>query len=73
MAGIASGDAVILRSRHGRASLPARVTDTVRPGELFATFQDPAALVNQLTSSQGDRITRAPEYKVTAVCLERPG
>jgi formate dehydrogenase major subunit len=53
--------------------LPARVTNTVRPGELFATFQDPASMVNQLTSSQGDRITRAPEYKVTAVCLERPG
>jgi len=72
-AGIASGDAVTVRSRHGRASLPARVTNTVRPGELFATFQDPAAMVNQLTSSQGDRITRAPEYKVTAVCVERAG
>jgi formate dehydrogenase major subunit len=72
-AGIASGDAVTVRSRYGKASLPARVTNTVRPGELFATFQDPASMVNQLTSSQGDRITRAPEYKVTAVCLERPG
>jgi predicted molibdopterin-dependent oxidoreductase YjgC len=28
-------------------------------------------MVNLLTSSQGDRITRAPEYKVTAVCIER--
>jgi predicted molibdopterin-dependent oxidoreductase YjgC len=43
----------------------------VQPGELFATFQDPEAMVNLLTSSQGDRITRAPEYKVTAVCIER--
>ncbi len=70
-AGIASGDPVSVRSRYGQASLPARVTNTVRPGELFATFQDPAALVNQLTSNHGDRITRAPEYKVTAVCVKR--
>lgn len=72
-AGIASGDAVTICSRYGKVSLPARVTNTVQPGELFATFQDPASMVNQLTSSHGDRITRAPEYKVTAVYLERIG
>ena len=42
------------------------------PGHL-ATFQDPASMLNQLTSRQGDRITQAPEYKVTAVCLEPSG
>ena len=41
------------------------------PAKLFATFQDPAAMVNLLTSSHGDRITKAPEYKVTAVRVER--
>ncbi|MDH5256249.1 MAG: formate dehydrogenase subunit alpha, partial [Gammaproteobacteria bacterium] len=70
-AGFASGDPVRVRSRHGEARLVARVTDRVQPGELFATFQDPAAMVNLLTSSQVDRITRAPEYKVTAVYVER--
>ena len=69
--GVASGDAVRVRSRHGEASLRARVTDRVQPGELFATFQDPETMVNLLTSSHGDRITGAPEYKVTAVCVER--
>lgn len=69
--GVASGDAVRVRSRHGEATLRAHVTDRVQPGELFTTFQDPAARVNLLTSGQGDRITKAPEYKVTAVCIER--
>lgn len=69
--GLASGDAARVRSRHGEVRLQARVTDRVQPGELFATFQDPATMVNLLTSSQGDRITGAPEYKVTAVAVER--
>lgn len=69
--GVASGDAVRVRSRHGEATLRAHVTDRVQPGELFTTFQDPAARVNLLTSSHGDRITKAPEYKVTAVCIQR--
>jgi formate dehydrogenase major subunit len=70
-ASLASGDAVTVRSRYGTAGLRAHVTSRVSPGELFATFQDPRAKVNLLTSSHGDRITKAPEYKVTAVCLER--
>ncbi len=70
-AGLASGDPVTVRSRHGTAHLRARVTGRVRAGELFATFQDPAAMLNMVTSSHGDRITKAPEYKVTAVCVER--
>jgi formate dehydrogenase major subunit len=70
-AGLVSGDVARVRSRHGEAQLRAWVTDRVQPGELFSTFQDPAAMVNLLTSSQGDRITKAPEYKVTAVCVVR--
>ena len=70
-AGLESGDAVLVRSRYGEARLRAQVNDRVQPGELFATFQDPAAMLNLLTSSHGDRITRAPEYKVTAVGVER--
>jgi len=69
--GVVSGDAVRVRSRYGEARLRASVTDRVQPGELFATFQDPEAMVNLLTSSHGDRITAAPEYKVTAVRVAR--
>jgi formate dehydrogenase major subunit len=70
-AGLESGAAVRVRSRHGEACLRAWVTDRVQPGALFATFQDPGVMLNFLTSSHGDRVTGAPEYKVTAVCVER--
>jgi formate dehydrogenase major subunit len=70
-AGVLSGDPVRVQSRYGEARLRAHVTDRVQPGEVFASFQDPAAMVNRLTSSHGDRITKAPEYKVTAVCIAR--
>ncbi len=69
--GLGSGDTVRVRSRHGEARLQVLVSDRVQQGELFATFQDPEPMVNFLTSSHGDRITGAPEYKVTAVRVER--
>jgi formate dehydrogenase major subunit len=70
-AGLESGAPVQVRSRYGEARLRAQVTDRVQPGELFATFQDPRTMMNLLTSSHADRITQAPEYKVTAVCVAR--
>jgi formate dehydrogenase major subunit len=71
--GFADGDRVEARSRYGMAALPVRIDPRVKPGELFATFHDPAAALNRLTSPHRDRITQAPEYKVTAVALSRPG
>ena len=51
--------------------LPLRVTDTVSPGELFVSFHRPELFVNRLTSSVRDRLVQTPEYKVTAVRVER--
>ncbi len=65
--GIAAGEEVRVRSRYGSVELPAEVTDRVRPGELFATFSDPARHVNRVTGPHQDTHTRTPEYKVTAV------
>jgi formate dehydrogenase major subunit len=58
---------VRVTSRHGETVLPLRITDAVRPGQLFASFHDPARRVNRLTGPARDAITAAPEYKVTAV------
>ena len=66
-AGITSGDQVLMESRHGQVRLVTRVSNTVRPGEVFATFHDPATGLNLVTSGHRDRVTGAPEYKVTAV------
>ena len=66
-----TGSEVRVRSRHGAVDILAEVTDRVRPGELFATFSDPDAPVNRVTGPHQDTHTRTPEYKVTAVDIER--
>jgi formate dehydrogenase major subunit len=67
--GIAEGSSVSIRSRHGKTELPAHLIDSLRRGEVFSTFHDPGARVNDLTSSVRDPLTHTPEYKVTAVQL----
>lgn len=69
--GIADGDRVTVTSRHGETALPARVSDSVPKGVLYATFHDPSSWVNRLTSSHRDRYVKTPEYKLTAVALRR--
>jgi len=61
---------VRMRSRYGAAVLPLRISTMMKPGELFATFHDPAVFLNQLTSPHRDRFVKAPEYKRTAVRIE---
>lgn len=68
---INNGDLVNLVSRYGSALLPAQLDDGICPGELFATFHDPHVFTNRVTSPHRDRVVGAPEYKVTAVRIER--
>ena len=74
--GVADRDAVEIRSRRGRAVLPAVVTDRVRPGNCFAPFHwndvfgDDLA-VNAVTSDAVDPISLQPEFKISAVALAR--
>jgi formate dehydrogenase major subunit len=65
------GERVLIQSRYGSASLPIRITRRVNPGELFATFHDAAVFLNRVTSPHRDRYVKSPEYKVTAVRIER--
>jgi formate dehydrogenase major subunit len=69
--GIRTGEQVTVRSRYGEAVLPVCISDRIKPGELFATFHLAASQVNRLTSDERDRLVHAPEYKVTAVRVER--
>jgi formate dehydrogenase major subunit len=68
---IEDGQMVRMRSRHGSASLGARLTTEVSIGQLFATFHTAEVFLNELTSPYRDNHVDTPEYKVTAVCLER--
>lgn len=54
-----------------RAHLIVEVNDDIIPGQVFCAFHFPASGVNALTSDRGDTATSCPEYKVTAVRLER--
>jgi formate dehydrogenase major subunit len=69
--GLADGERVRVRSAHGETSLVLRVSPRVRQGELFATFQDPATYLNRVTGVGRDAHVGTPEYKVTAVWVER--
>jgi formate dehydrogenase major subunit len=65
------GDRVRIRSRYGEATLAIRITSTVKPGESFATFHTAEVFINRVSSPHRDRYVKSPEYKVTAVNIER--
>ncbi len=74
--GIASKDPVEIRSRRGRAVLPAVVTDRVQPGNCFTPFhwndvfgEDLA--INAVTNDAVDPVSLQPEFKFCAVALSK--
>lgn len=69
--GLADGDTVRLRSRYGETRLPVRLDPAVQQGQAFATFHDPTVRLNRVTGPHRDAMVGAPEYKVTAVSIER--
>ena len=71
--GLVDGERVRISSRYGEALLPAEVSTRVPRGTVFSTFNDPRTLVNRVTGPHRDRFTNTPDYKVTAVRVERIG
>ncbi len=69
--GITDGEIVRLVSRQGFADLPVLVSGTVKPGEIYTTFHCARVFLNRITTAQRDRYTKTPEYKVTAVRIEK--
>ncbi|MGH9650449.1 MAG: molybdopterin dinucleotide binding domain-containing protein [Terriglobales bacterium] len=69
--GLREGDMVVIRSRHGTATLPLHMDGRVQPGEVFATFHTPSLLLNRVIGQGRDAHTSTPEYKVTAVRVKR--
>jgi assimilatory nitrate reductase catalytic subunit len=70
--GVITGDIVRVTSRRGSMTLPARVVESIRPDTVFIPYHwagDKAA--NQLTNRALDPVSKIPEYKVSAVRVEK--
>jgi len=48
-----------------------RVTETIAPGQVFVPFHYAEANANQVTQSAFDPISREPNYKQSAVRVEK--
>ncbi len=67
-------DTVDVVSRRGRIrNVELRLTETVAPGQVFVPFHYAEANANQVTQSEFDPYSREPNYKQSAVRVERAG
>ena len=69
--GIADGDRVRVSSRRGAIETTARVSSKTNPGQTWMPFHFQDGNSNWLTIAALDRVSKAPEYKVCAVKVEK--
>lgn len=69
--GIETGHMIALNSRAGDTQLRALVTDRMQPGVVYTTFHHPETGANVITTDNSDWATNCPEYKVTAVQVNK--
>ena len=69
--GIATGDRIRVASRRGEAAGKVRLTDTLPRGMVFMNFHFAEVSTNALTGAAVDPVAKIPEYKVSAVKIER--
>jgi len=69
--GVQTGDWIGVTSRSGETVLRAVVTERVQPGVVYTTFHFPESGANVVTSDHSDWATNCPEYKVTAVQVQK--
>ena len=65
------GDYVKVTSAYGAAQLCAKTDRAMRRGEVFTTFSNKDVFINKVTSPHKDNYVQTPEYKVTAVRIEK--
>ncbi len=73
---LAAADLVTLSSPTGRAILRARITETVQPGQVFASMHwtgetAPCARIDTLVAAATDPVSGQPESKASVVALAR--
>jgi len=66
-----SGDIIKVISHYGEASLPLSIDASMRKGEVFTTFSNNDIFINKITGPFRDSYVQTPEYKITAVRIEK--
>ena len=69
--GIDDGDTVVVSNDRGEVTVDADVTAAVPQGVVFSTFHYAEPLINRLTGDALDPVAEIPEYKHSAVDVER--
>ena len=69
--GINEDDWLGISSRAGQTVLRARISERMQPGVVYTTFHHPGSGANVITTDNSDWATNCPEYKVTAVQVEK--
>ncbi|MBY4675432.1 formate dehydrogenase subunit alpha [Marinobacterium arenosum] len=69
--GINDGDWLGISSRAGETVMRAQVSERMQPGVVYTTFHHPGSGANVITTDNSDWATNCPEYKVTAVQVEK--
>jgi formate dehydrogenase alpha subunit len=69
--GIATGDCIRVTSRRGEVTGLAHLTDRLPRGMVFMTFHFAESPANVLTGDAVDPVAKIPEYKASAVRIER--
>ena len=69
--GITSGEMIRVTSRRGEATGRASLTDKLPRGMVFMNFHFAEVPANALTNDAVDPVAKIPEYKVSAVKVER--
>jgi len=70
--GLKAQDRIDVVSQRGRVrDVELRVTETIAPGQVFVPFHYAEANANQVTQSAFDPISREPNYKQSAVRVEK--
>jgi predicted molibdopterin-dependent oxidoreductase YjgC len=71
--GLQDGEAVVIKSRRGSVNSRLKISDGVPPGTIFLAFHWRESPANRLTQDFAlDPVAKIPEYKVSAVRLEKP-
>ncbi|MGP9664028.1 formate dehydrogenase subunit alpha [Halomonas sp. AOP22-C1-8] len=69
--GVRDGDWLGITSRSGHTVLRAQLSERMQPGVVYTTFHHPGSGANVITTDNSDWATNCPEYKVTAVQVEK--